>query len=140
MGGRKSGSWRHRPVINGPLIGKLAVEKFEKFSQLADHADISRSYLSRIISGHVARPSLEIQQRLAASLDVPLDMIILSKPTEARLHDSSLDTVAARIEFIVKAMTTLSDCHEVENVKYGISYSRTGRYIFINCEISLTQE
>ena len=54
------------------LVGEARYEKGMSVRQLAERANISKSYLQRIEAGE-ANPSLEIMVRLARVLELPLE-------------------------------------------------------------------
>lgn len=85
----------------GDRIHRLRIEKNLSLSELADRAGVAKSYLSAIERFIQVNPTLQVLEKLASVLGVPIQYLI--QPDET--SESSLDTVDPEwIDIVKQAM------------------------------------
>ncbi|WP_456273080.1 helix-turn-helix domain-containing protein [Bacillus sp. AK031] len=71
----------------GEKIKLLRERKGITINELAFTADISKSYISSIERGLQKNPSINVLEKIAHALGVPLDMIILDESENMQVED-----------------------------------------------------
>jgi len=75
----------------GQRIHQLRLEKGMSLSELADRANVAKSYLSAIERGLRDNPSLQVMEKLAGILDTSIQLLIHNAPTPSHDNESSVD-------------------------------------------------
>jgi XRE family transcriptional regulator of biofilm formation len=82
----------------GKRIQQLRLEKGLSLSELADRAQIAKSYLSSIERDIQKNPSIQFLEKIAAVLDVHVNTLLSTTDVEQGLDDEWLDLVREAME------------------------------------------
>ncbi len=66
----------------GDRVKRLRTEKKLSMTELAEKAGVAKSYLSSLERNIQTNPSIQFLEKIAAVLDVPLDVLLQDKPTD----------------------------------------------------------
>jgi XRE family transcriptional regulator of biofilm formation len=77
------------PEHLGSRIHQLRVEKGLSLSELADKADVAKSYLSNVERNIQSNPSIQFIEKMADALQVSIHVLLYGEPVEAQ--EASLD-------------------------------------------------
>lgn len=69
----------------GDRVKRLRTEKKLSMTELAEKAGVAKSYLSSLERNIQTNPSIQFLEKIAAVLDVPLDVLLQDKPTDYSL-------------------------------------------------------
>ncbi|WP_421382029.1 helix-turn-helix domain-containing protein [Bacillus salacetis] len=86
----------------GERIRSIRENKGLTINELAAKADISKSYISSIERDIQKNPSLKVLDKIAAALEVPLDLLLDSNNADANLEEEWIDLLQ---EAISKGLT-----------------------------------
>lgn len=67
----------------GSRIHKLRLEKGYSLSELADKADVAKSYLSNVERNIQSNPSIQFIEKIADALQVSIHTVLYGAPVEA---------------------------------------------------------
>ncbi|WP_238650729.1 helix-turn-helix domain-containing protein [Paenibacillus piscarius] len=67
----------------GSRIHKLRLEKGYSLSELADKADVAKSYLSNVERNIQSNPSIQFIEKIADALQVSIHTVLYGTPVEA---------------------------------------------------------
>jgi XRE family transcriptional regulator, master regulator for biofilm formation len=83
----------------GLRIRRLREERGYSMSELAKHADVSKSYLSQIERSRQKNPSLQLLNKVASSLDTSIDCLLgIGSEKSTELDDEWKDLVIKAIK------------------------------------------
>lgn len=77
------------PDNMGSRIHRLRLDKGLSLSELADKADVAKSYLSNVERNIQSNPSIQFIEKMADALEVSIHALLYGDPTDA--EDSPLD-------------------------------------------------
>ncbi|MCM2533906.1 DNA-binding anti-repressor SinI [Neobacillus pocheonensis] len=77
----------------GERIKKLRVEKRMSLSELADQAGVAKSYLSAIERNLQSNPSIQVLEKIASVLSVPVEHLILEQINKEDLDSDWMNLV-----------------------------------------------
>lgn len=77
----------------GERIKKLRLEKKMSLSELADQAGVAKSYLSAIERNLQSNPSIQVLEKIAGVLKVPVERLILEQINNEELDSDWMNLV-----------------------------------------------
>lgn len=78
------------PQNMGQRIQQLRLDKGFSLSELADRADVAKSYLSNVERNIQSNPSIQFIQKIADALQVSIHALLYGEPNDA--EESHLDS------------------------------------------------
>lgn len=102
---------------HGPTVRALRIARRATIDTIADAANISRGYLSKVERG-IRNPEPDVTARLAVALDVPVDILTGQRPALPALRDllgiaadalaADVGLIPAQLDRIERGLTTPS--------------------------------
>ncbi|WP_438447717.1 helix-turn-helix domain-containing protein [Gorillibacterium sp. sgz5001074] len=77
----------------GFRIKATRLEKNISLSELAEAAGVAKSYLSNVERGIQSNPSIQVIEKIAVSLQVPIHYLLFGQQNEAALDPKWLDLI-----------------------------------------------
>lgn len=97
------------PENMGQRIQQLRLEKGLSLSELADRADVAKSYLSNVERNIQSNPSIQFIEKIADALQVSINALLYGEPADAeevpmdsewfRLVQEAMDSGISKREF-----------------------------------------
>lgn len=97
------------PENMGQRIQQLRLEKGLSLSELADRADVAKSYLSNVERNIQSNPSIQFIEKIADALQVSINALLYGEPTDVdeapmdsewfRLVQEAMDSGISKREF-----------------------------------------